>query len=139
MGDDRGPKKRERESERGKMRGNVEGRLGGKREKRSEAQKLASGHLMTNKGTALHHCRTPFRRKEEKHKVQAEKMRRIYCFCTTAGPVEARNIAHIVETYSHFCAQNTHKSEYSQQIFIAPCFTLLLPPSFVIYGNAFSL
>ena len=41
-------------SERGgeRMRGSIEGRLGGKREKRRKAWKLASGHHMTNKGTA---------------------------------------------------------------------------------------
>lgn len=45
------------------MRGSMEGRLGGK--ERREALKLALEHHMTNKGTALHHCRTPLEKKKK--------------------------------------------------------------------------
>lgn len=39
------------------------GEIRGKTEKRREAEKLASGHCMTNKGTALQHCRKPLEKK----------------------------------------------------------------------------
>lgn len=131
LGDDRGTKmeergrRRERESE----ATNEEERLAGK-EGTGGGIKLALGHLMTNNGTAPHHCREAAREQKRGGTMRND------CtgsYVSSTGLTESHNI--VLWKYSHIWVlenHTAHESEGTTNIYSILCYA---HPTPLIYGS----